>query len=106
MVKVRPVVIISPRRRRGAGLVTVIPLSSTEPSPAEPWHYCLPSGVYPPARSAMWAKCDLVCTVALDRLDRVMARDARGNRSYHVYQVGAPHLSAILAGVKAALDIG
>jgi len=104
MVKVRPVVVISPRRRRGSGLVTVVPLSSTPPEPPEPWHYGLPAGVYPPARAPMWAKCDMVATVALDRLDRIKTRDARGNRSYQVYQIGEHHLQAVLKCVRAALD--
>jgi uncharacterized protein YifN (PemK superfamily) len=105
MVKVRPVVIVSPRRRGGGGLATVVPLSSTQPAPAEPWHYRLPPGVYPPARSPMWAKCDMLATVSLGRLDRVKVRDAAGKRSFAVYQVGAVHLAAIQTGIRAALDL-
>ena len=52
----------------------------------------------------MWAKCDMVATVALDRLDRVKSRDIRGNRLYQTYQIGDHHLQAVLAGVRAALD--
>ena len=102
MVKVRPVVVISPRRRRGQ-LATVIPLSSTEPIPAEPWHLLIAPGVYPPARGPMWAKADMVVTVALDRLDRVKVRDAQGNRAYHVYQLPAADMPALRAAVLAAL---
>jgi mRNA interferase MazF len=105
MVKIRPVVIVSRRRRHGSGLVTVVPLSSTAPDPIEGWHYCLPSGIYPPARSQMWAKCDMVATVALDRLDRVKVRDHEGKRSYQIFQVGAEQLASIRAGIKVALDL-
>jgi hypothetical protein len=47
MVKIRPVVVISPRRRT-AQLVTVVPLSSVAPLPVQPWHYQLPPGAYRP----------------------------------------------------------
>lgn len=104
MVKTRPVVIISPRRRRGQ-LATVIPLSSAEPVPAEPWHFVMPPGVYPPARGQMWAKADLVVTVALDRLDRVMTRDASGRRAYYVYQLPEADMAGLQRAVKAALGL-
>jgi mRNA interferase MazF len=103
MVKVRPVVVISPRRR-SAQLVTIVPLSSTPPLPAEPWHYRLPLGAYPPARGAIWAKCDMVQTVGLARLDRVKAK-IQGQRVYQAFQLGDAELAAILAGVKAALGL-
>jgi mRNA interferase MazF len=103
MVKIRPVVVISPRRR-AAQLVTVVPLSSVQPSPAEPWHHLLSPGAYPPARGPIWAKCDMVATVALSRLDRVKIKQG-GIRSYCVYRIAPADLSAIMAGVKAALGL-
>jgi mRNA interferase MazF len=104
MVKVRPVVVISPRRRT-AQLATVVPLSSVAPAPIEPWHYCLPPGAYPPARGTIWAKCDMVATVALDRLDRVRIKMG-STRTYQTFQLGAADLAAVLAGVRAALGLG
>lgn len=103
MVKTRPVVVISPRRR-GGQLVTVVPLSSTEPQRAEPWHHRLSPGAYPPARGPMWAKCDMLATVALHRLDRVKVKRA-GVRTYQAYQLPAGDLVAILACVRAALGV-
>jgi mRNA interferase MazF len=103
MVKIRPVVVISPRRRT-AQLVTVVPLSSVAPQPIEPWHYLLPPGAYPPARGDIWAKCDMVATVGLARLDRVKAR-IEGRRVYEAYQLGPVELAGILAGVRAALGL-
>lgn len=102
MVKLRPVVVISPRRRR-AQLVTVVPLSSTSPAPFEAWHFQLPTGAYPPARGPMWAKCDMLATVALDRLDRVKVRDTAGRRTYEAFHLDAVALEAVRAAVKAAL---
>lgn len=103
MVKVRPVVVISPRRRV-AQLVTVVPLSSVAPVPIEPWHYLLPPGLYPPARGPIWAKGDMLATVALDRLDRVRMKSG-GLRSYQTFQLPESELGAILACVRAALGL-
>jgi mRNA interferase MazF len=102
MVKARPVVVISPRRR-ASGIVTVVPLSSTAPSPVEPWHYQLPPGLYPLARRVMWAKCDMVTAVSLNRLDRVRSKNSAGQRTHATYQIGPADLAAILGGVRAAL---
>lgn len=104
MVKVRPVVVISPRRRTGQ-LATVVPLSSTPPLPVEPWHYRLPPGAYPPARGAIWVKGDMVATVALDRLDRVRVKTG-GTRAYHTFQLDQTALAAVLACVRAGIGLG
>ena len=102
MVKVRPVVVISPRRR-GGQLATVVPLSSTEPKPAQPWHWPVPAGLYPPARGPMWGKADVVNTVALERLDRVKVRDASGQRRYITVHLTAGQLAELRSAVRAAL---
>jgi len=73
MTKRRPVVTISPRLRRRDNLVTVIPLSTTAPNWIENYHceiellQVLPK---PFDSKIMWAKCDMVATVARTRLDR------------------------------------
>ncbi len=104
MVKVRPVVVISPRRRVGQ-LVTVVPLSSVAPNPIEPWHYRLPEGTYPPARGPIWVKADMIATVALARLDRVKVKEARGSRTYQIFRLGAADMLAIGVAVKSALAL-
>ena len=53
----------------------------------------------------MWAKCDMLSTVACERLDRVMVKDARGHRAYHAFEIGAEDMAGILAGVRAALGL-
>jgi uncharacterized protein YifN (PemK superfamily) len=104
MVKVRPTIVISPHRRT-SGLITVVPLSSTEPVPMLPWHVLLPVGVYPPARGLMWAKCDVVVTVALARLDRVRTKGPQGQRIYSMPVLPEATLAAVRGGVKAALGL-
>lgn len=64
-------VVISPNLPRRAGLVTVIPLSTTAPLPIEQYHYRLRGNPIPGKEvGEIWAKCDLVTTVSLARLDR------------------------------------
>jgi uncharacterized protein YifN (PemK superfamily) len=104
MVKVRPVVTLSPRRRSGR-LVTVVPISSTIPSPIEPWHYQLPAGAYPPARGPVWVKADMIATVALTRLERVRMKGPGGQRIYRVFNVTSADMLAIGLAVKAALAL-
>lgn len=104
MVKKRPVIIISPRARTSR-LVTVVPLSSTEPRPVETCHYQLPAGAYPPARSTMWAKCDMINTVSVDRLDRVMTRDAADRRTYTTYHLTTKALQDVMSAVRSALSL-
>ena len=104
MVKVRPLVVISPRRRSGQ-LVKVVPLSSSPPTPIEPWHHKISASVYPPARAEMWAKCDMVITVSINRLDRVKHRDASGKRLYMSRAVPPLELAIIQHAVKATLGL-
>lgn len=105
MVKVRPVVILSPRFRSRPNLCTVVPLSSTEPSPLERYHHLLSSGAYPPARGPMWAKCDMLSTVSLARLDRIKVRGEGGKRAYLTFQMPAGDLQAIQKCVRVALGL-
>ena len=102
MVKVRPVVVISPRRR-SSQLATVVPLSSVEPYPVAPWYWLVPEGLYPSARGPMWAKGDVVTTVALERLDRVKVRDAGGKRRYVTVHLTTVQLAEVQSAVRAAL---
>jgi uncharacterized protein YifN (PemK superfamily) len=77
IVKTRPVVVISPNEGRRIGLITVIPLSTTAPLPVQQYHYRLHGNPIPGSNiETVWAKCDLVATVSLARLDR--KRVARG----------------------------
>ncbi len=71
MVKKRPVVVIA-RNRANKMLVTVVPLSTTEPDVMEPHHYQLPKNPVPALKSKKcWAKCDMLATVSISRMDRL-----------------------------------
>lgn len=107
MTKRRPVVVVSPRLRRRADLGAVVPLSTTPPQNPEAYHCAIELAMpLPPPFDTprMWAKCDMIATVALSRLDRFKAgRKADGGRRIFVSgKVSADQLrqvkSAILCG--------
>ena len=108
MVKVRPVVVLSPRRRRGSALTTVVPLSTTPPNPVEPFHYRLNSVSLPGRLAARetWAKCDMLYTVSLERLDRVrIGKEPGGRRRYTAQKIEPADLAAIQRCVAIALGL-
>jgi len=69
IVKKRPVVVISPKHKT-AGLVTVVPLSTTSPNPTERFHMRIKNYLKMDG-SEVWVKADLVARVRLARLDRI-----------------------------------
>ena len=73
MTKVRPVVVVSPKR---STLCTIVPLSTTEPVPVEPFHHLMDRRSLPAklATKDTWAKCDMLYTVSLARLSRATKR--------------------------------
>jgi uncharacterized protein YifN (PemK superfamily) len=101
MIKRRPVVVLA-RNRRNRQLVTIVPLSTTAPEPIGPWHHPLAESPLPNARGvACWAKCDMVATVALPRLDRCKA----GRGTYVVPKLPEADLAAIRVAVAIALGV-
>jgi len=84
MVKVRPVVVITPQLPGRPGLCTVVPLSTVKPDPFQPYHHKMDIQSLPPKlqKTACWAKCDMLYTVGLDRLDRIRDKDSNGKRCY------------------------
>ena len=108
MIKQRPVVVISPRPRRSNQLCTIVPLSTTAPNPVEPFHHRMDPSSLPGklARKETWAKCDMLATVSLERLDRVMVgKEPGGKRIYVSEQVLDEDFESIRQGVMIALGI-
>ncbi|WP_370526432.1 type II toxin-antitoxin system PemK/MazF family toxin [Pantoea sp. Ap-967] len=104
MVKVRPVVVLR-KHSHNQQLVTIVPLSTTEPERLARHHVVLPSYL-PGAASACWAKCDMVYTVSLCRLDRCRIKTRRGSgREYVVLTMQPDHFAAVRAAVGLALGI-
>ena len=107
MVKRRPVVVIR-RHPHHSKLVTVVPLSTTEPMPLRPYHHRMTQHG-PKARpgDVCWAKCDMLLTVATHRLDLVRgSRDpVTHERQYFDVSVSADDLAAIMEAVRCHLAL-
>jgi uncharacterized protein YifN (PemK superfamily) len=106
MQKMRDVVVIA-RNSQNSRLVTIVPLSASQPEKVAAYHYQLPYDPRPDGDSMhpIWAKCDMIYTVSLDRLDRHYRRSRRGARELVNVQLSEADLTAILKCVAIALNI-
>ncbi|WP_191112334.1 type II toxin-antitoxin system PemK/MazF family toxin [Acinetobacter lwoffii] len=67
MVKNRPVIVLT-KNKDNPKLVTIVPISTTEPHEITDLHVEI---VGPLDGEKAWVKCDMVTTVCLERLDRL-----------------------------------
>lgn len=102
MVKTRPVVVLR-KHRHNPNLVAVVPLSTTAPQELLDYHVELPSPLG--GSSTCWAKCDMVYTLSIARMDRIKQRDRRGNRHYVTIVLTPEQLDEVRAAVTAALSL-
>lgn len=109
MGKRRPAVILSPALVGRPKLCAIIPLSTTEPRIQQAWHHRIeldPPLPHPYNKAVMWAKCDMIQTVAFHRLRLLFdGKDAAGQRIYDVRVLDALHMDAIRNCVKAGLGL-
>ena len=103
MIKVRPVVVIR-KHKTNSLLVTVVPLSTTAPDRILDHHLELQSHLQG-ASPVCWAKCDMVATVSLSRLDRIKSRDRHGKRVYVISHLETDEFYAIKVAVRSALGL-
>jgi mRNA interferase MazF len=108
MVKTRPVVVMT-KERPGRPLCIVVPLSTTEPVPVEAFHVGIADAGLPKSLQGKphWAKCDMLYTLSISRLDRIkVGRDrATGRRIYETGRVSVTEIQRLKDGIKAALNI-
>ena len=111
MVKVRPVVVVGPRLRQRGSLATIVPLSTTAPKPVQAFHaeLLLAEPLPPPFdKPVVWAKADMVQSVALARLDRFKERRRGQPRTFRTGMLVPEQLTivrrALLAGLGFDLD--
>jgi mRNA interferase MazF len=100
MVKTRPVVVVGKKQSQ---LAVVVPLSTTEPVPFEPYHVEMELGSLPRSlRGARcWAKCNMVSCVALWRLDRI--KDGKDPKTGKRIYVAPEILPGDLVEIRKAL---
>lgn len=87
IIKIRPVIVIR-RHRTNRLLVTVVPLSTTPAQTVLAHHLQLESHLQG-ANPVCWAKCDIVATVSLGRLDRIKSKDRHGKRTYKIDELSS-----------------
>lgn len=106
MVKVRPVIVVSPSETNSRRLCCVIPLSTTEPKPVKSWHVQLAKNPVPNwnPTAVIWAKCDMVMTVSFERLDRPHRRQG-GKRDYYLPKLSEIELQEVINGVESYLQL-
>jgi mRNA interferase MazF len=99
--KRRPVVVVTPRLAHRDRLCMIVPTSTTAPKYPQPFQVQLTRNYHPnePASTPVWAKCDLVMSVSMDRLDRFHT----GKRQFVAPEISADDLKAIRKGIFAAL---
>lgn len=103
IIKIRPVIVIR-RHRTNKLLVTVVPLSTTPPQTVLAHHLQLESHLQG-ASPVCWAKCDIVATVSLGRLDRIKSKDRHGKRTYKIAELSSEQFLAVKAAVRGALGL-
>lgn len=106
MLKMRDVVVLA-QHKQNARLVTVVPLSASAPGRIQPYHYELPKDPRPDGNSMhpIWAKCDMVYTVSLERLEMHYTRTRRGGRQSVRVQLPPESFAAIRRCVAIALHL-
>lgn len=104
MVKVRPVIVISPRLPYRSGIVTIVPISLTAPIHELPYCVRLSKNYHPKEDDELpcWAKCDMVTNLSTGRLDGFKV----GRRKWENPQATGEDLAAVRNGVLYGLGLG
>lgn len=106
MLKVRKVVVISPKATHKRQLCTVLPISSTAPEQEEDWHHLLRQNPLPSdGHMQLWVKCDMIYTVSFARLDKLHRKTRAKGREYFVPQLSAEDLAGVINCLKAYLPL-
>lgn len=106
MVKKRDVVVLMPHKQNRQ-LVTVVPLSTTAPHPPQAYHHALSRDPRPDGGTmrSVWAKCDMLYTVSLERLEMHYTRSRRGGRQSVRISLPQDDFAAIRRCVAIALHL-
>lgn len=101
MVKIRRVIVVSKGDHNKHGVCTVVPFSTTPPTQLQPFHVEFPPKRYPFLHSEVscWAKCNMINTVAMRRLDRI-----RVGGEYQSPSLNKEDLSRIYDAILSVFD--
>jgi uncharacterized protein YifN (PemK superfamily) len=109
MIKRRMVVVVSSKSlKRNPELVTVVPLSTTPPMHANARHNVpLGKDYYWGTKNGkpLWAKCDMVLTTSIRRLEHVNAFSRSGQNHLPVPELNRDDLRRVRLGVATAIDL-
>jgi mRNA interferase MazF len=103
MVKKRPAIVVS-YDKMGGRLCTIVPLSQTAPDKPQPWHHQLETVPTELQGIGSWAKCDMITTVAFERLERVRV-NSFATSGYVIPRISDADLKAVQRGVLHALRL-
>lgn len=103
MVKKRPAIVVS-YDKMGGRLCTIVPLSQTPPDKRQPWHHRLEVVPTELQGFGSWAKCDMITTVAFDRLERLRVSHC-GTRVYVMPRISDADLKAVQKAILHALRL-
>lgn len=106
MVKRRPVVVVSRHDAHRSQLCCVAALSTTPPQPPKAWHYFMPhlrvTGWS--AEQGVWAKCDMLATVSLQRLNKPHVKH-RSGRQYISHSLADEDMAAVLRCIRSYIGL-
>ncbi len=111
MVKKRPVIVLSPKRKRCSGLCTVVAISTKEPQEIDNWCYELPKECLPDTQfyqnKTSWVKGDMVYRVSFNRLELIkVGKDKEtGKRIYFKQSLEEAQLKQVYSCVLNALNL-
>jgi uncharacterized protein YifN (PemK superfamily) len=109
MVKKRPAIVVTREHSGRARLCTVVPLSTTAPASPRPYHVQIREEALPKSLRSQhhWAKCDMLYTFGIDRLDRVRSGRDRvtGRRIYETGRVSTEELARIQTAILYTFSI-
>lgn len=112
MVKVRPVLVLTPSMDGRSGLVTVVGLSTEPPAPPRDFHCVLPRSCLPQLGNFQskdtWVKGDMVYSVGFHRLDLIKLgkRGPGGKREYFTQRLGRDRMREVYSCVLHGLSFG
>lgn len=103
MVKVRPVIVTSPRLPNRSSIVAIVPISLTPPTHKHAYVVRLSQNYHPLEDDHLpcWAKCDMILNIGIHRLDGFKV----GRRRWETPQASAADLQAVRMGVLHGLGM-